>query len=286
MNNLINNLENTKVIYFLGPMYSGSTYIRTILTYMTRSKRACLGYGDNYNGDGSLCGETLNLSSDNWIPDKYIKNINNFENVYISNSHFMNDLCINNPGANNIKLNNIFPNIQLKNILNNNSNIIKIQIIRNPIDSIITNFLYSNGNVKLLENSDLSFLNKYFDYYFIEKKKFEEHPIKNYYNISFKKFMNKNTQKEELINIMKILNIYDEKFLNNYIENDFDDIKNYIKETYVKIRNINDTNSNKYNYKDLLNNNQLSYLYNKVSQYIEQYNLSDKLKKDILFELE
>ena len=64
----------------------------------------------------------------------------------------MNDLCINNPGANNIKLNNIFPNIQLKNILNNNSNIIKIQIIRNPIDSIITNFLYSNDNIKLLEN--------------------------------------------------------------------------------------------------------------------------------------
>ena len=42
---------------------------------MTRSKRACLGNGDNYSGDGSLCGETLNLSSVNWIPDKYIKNI-------------------------------------------------------------------------------------------------------------------------------------------------------------------------------------------------------------------
>lgn len=73
--------------------------------------------------------------------------------------------------------------------------------------------------------------------------------------------------------------------MNDYIENDFNDIKDYTKEYYKKVRNLNSTNSDKFIYKDLLNNNQLNYLYKKFDKYMEEYNFSDKLKNDILFEL-
>lgn len=265
------------IIYFFGAMFSGSTYIRTIVSYISRSERALKGKGDKKNGDGSLCEKTINYSPVNWIPEKLVNKIDKFENIHISNSHFMEHLDINNTKDNNANLMEI---LSLNST--NEYNSIKIQIIRNPLDSVISRYLYQNKNnldkFHDIDSNNIDFLDEHFDYYFSQKKKFEDFPISKYYNISYKKFMGKNTQKEELLKISNIIGIENEQFIENYITNDYEYISTHIKNEYMKIRKISNTNSS--NIKFLKEEVLTSYFYilfnNKIDKYIKKYDLTDE----------
>jgi len=233
------------IIQFLGIPFTGSTYIRTVLSYLAKSERCLVGNNDNYRGNG----KDKIRGPPSWIPVSVLdellsNNVIRLNKVWMNFAHHYKQIDPINP----ITLYNKIPKIRklirmkkekLKSVLDY-SKLYLITIIRNPINYFLSNYIKDSKIIDkegienrinvMFEKTSNENLMKKLKRYFNQLQEFENSPIKKKYMISYYEATHsKESHLKEMTKLLRFLCLDDEEHLQRYA-NHYETIKTFIKD--------------------------------------------------------